>query len=102
MSAIRIQPGERVLVVGLCRREHIARWAEAALLLAGVSENEDEIRAARREFASLDNVMFSPGNRHEIPWRDGWFTTIIDAEGGEPSPEMMRVLAPGGGILRLE
>jgi hypothetical protein len=91
-------PEERVLLVGLHRRDSIAGHALQCGLLVGIGTEED-VRAARREFAHLDNVMFTPGARDEIPWRDHYFTVILDAGGGEPTAAMQRVLAPGGRII---
>lgn len=92
-----IEAGDRVLVVGLARREQLAAWAARCSLLVGVG-GEDEVYAARRECAHLDNVMFVLGERGGIPWRDQYFTLILDTEGGEPTAQMLRVLAPGGRI----
>lgn len=92
-------PEDRVLVVGLARRDDLAGHALQCSLLVGLGAEED-VRAARREFAHLDNVMFTPGSREDIPWRDHYFTVVLDAEGGEPTPAMQRVLAPGGRIIR--
>ena len=66
--------------------------------LVGVGTAE-QVRAARREFADLDNVMFVTGSRDEIPWQAGWFTLIVDAEGGAATEAMRRVLAEGGRIV---
>lgn len=94
-----IEAADRVLVVGLglASRAHLPTWARACSLLVGIGDSHD-VLAARRECAHLDNVMFAPGDRHEIPWRDAYFTVIIDTESAEPSPAMLRVLAPEGRV----
>lgn len=91
-------PGDRVLVIGLQDRSHLASWAQSCLLLAGIGEDED-VRAARREFVHLENAMFAAGSRDEIPWAGHQFSLIFDREGGETTLEMLRVLAPGGRVL---
>ena len=92
------RPGDRVLVIGLRNRSRIESWAGSSLLVAGVGEDED-VRAARREFVRLENVMFAPGSRDAIPWADHQFSVILDQDGGEATAEMRRVLAPSGRIL---
>lgn len=93
-----IEASDRVLVVGLARREELAAWASRCSLLVGVG-GEDDVYAARRECAHLDNVMFAVGGRAGIPWRDQYFSLILDTEGGEPTAQMRRVLAPGGRVI---
>lgn len=88
---------DRVLVLSLADTSGI-RALTSGEALVGVGSAE-EIRAARREFADLDNVMFVTGSRDEIPWQTQWFTLIVDAEGGAATEEMLRVLAPGGRIV---
>ena len=92
-----IEAADRVLVIGLFSRAQLPAWARACSLLVGIGQQHD-VLAARRECAHLDNVMFAPGDRHDIPWRDAYFTVIVDTESAEPSPSMQRVLAPGGRI----
>jgi hypothetical protein len=94
-----IEAADRVLVIGLglASRAHLSTLARACSLLVGIGDQQD-VLAARSECAHFDNVMFAPGDRHEIPWRDGYFTVIVDTEDASPSPAMLRVLAPGGRI----
>ena len=49
----------------------------------------------RRRLAAFENVMAIPGHRDEIPWRDAFFTLVVDLRGAPPSREIERVLAPG-------
>jgi len=97
--------GDRVLVVGLaqCSSARLRKWAEVLTegFLVGVGE-ESAVRQARRELADLDNVMFSSGGRGEIPWKDGFFTPILDAEGGAETAEMRRVMRGGGRIYSIQ
>jgi hypothetical protein len=95
-----MKPTDRVLVTSLEERARLAAWAEvlAGGALVGLGA-EDQVRAARRECAALANVMFVAGSRAEIPWQEQWFDVIIDAVPGEPTMEMLRVLAPEGRVV---
>ena len=109
----QLRPDDRVLVLQtgrhsvLCLRE----WAQAVPrgLLVGLGD-QSAIRNARRELADCDNVLFAPGARDEIPWRDGFFTVIFDTGGGagtaggagEPTNDMLRVLHPSGRIYSIQ
>jgi hypothetical protein len=93
------QTTDTVLVLGLDRRDFVVRLAPSVRLLVGVGE-EDDVRAARREFAALDNVMFVEGNREEIPWAAAQFSVIIDLSSLKPTAEMLRVLKSGGHIAQ--
>lgn len=93
-----IEAGDRVLIIGLSRRDKLPAWARQCSLLVGIGAGSD-VYAARRECAHLDNVMFSFGDRDDIPWREQYFSLILDTEAGPPSDAMRRVLAPGGRII---
>jgi hypothetical protein len=93
-----IEAHDRVLVVGLARAAEIPAWTRDCTLLVGIG-SEDAVYEARRLCASADNAMFAAGARDAIPWRDQYFTLILDTEGGEPTADMQRVLAPGGRIV---
>jgi hypothetical protein len=75
------------------------RWAEGCESLAGVGTME-QVRAARRRWAGVENAMFTAGSRTEIPWAEARFTVIVDASGEEPTLEMMRVLVEGGRVVK--
>jgi hypothetical protein len=94
---IEISASDRVLVLSF-REPGAVRMLTRGEALVGVGTAE-EVRAARREFADLDNVMFVTGSRDEIPWQARWFTLIVDAEGGAATEAMLRVLAEGGRIV---
>lgn len=87
-----------ILLMGLSDLSGLREAAAHALRVVGIG-GDDEVRAARREFAGLDNVMFTQGDRHDIPWQNAQFTVIVDQEGGEPTVEMRRVLVAGGRII---
>lgn len=94
---IEISSTERVLVLSLANIAGLRELARGeALVGLGTGEH---VRAARREFSDLDNVMFVTGSREEIPWQEHWFTLIIDAEGGVATAAMERALADGGRIV---
>lgn len=90
---------ERVLVLLGDVEMLIERWAAGSESLAGVGTLE-QVRSARRRWAGVENAMFSPGSRTEIPWAEGRFTVIVDPSGEEPTVEMMRVLAEGGRVVK--
>ncbi len=101
----QFRPGDRVLVAqpegyGTAR---LREWAQAVPdgVLVGLGE-PGAIRIVRRELADCDNVLFTRGSRDEIPWRDGFFTVIVDAVGGAGTPEMRRVLDPSGRIYSIQ
>jgi hypothetical protein len=91
---------DRVLVTALDQRQTLPAWAVALAkgALVGLG-SEDQVRAARRECAACDNMMFVVGSRTEIPWQDRWFDVIVDETPATPTTEMLRVLVPGGRIL---
>lgn len=95
-----IRPDDRVLLTDLTELPLVQQVAAALTRgsLVGIG-GDDEIRNARRRFAELDHVMFTPGTRDDIPWRDGSFTLIIDASPEAPSAEMRRVLHPEGRLM---
>lgn len=98
-----MKPTDRVLITSLDRRELLPAWAAALTegALVGLGSDE-EVRAARRECAACDNVMFVIGSRAEIPWQEMWFDLIIDDDPLSPTTEMLRVLVPEGRIVTPE
>jgi|ERR1017187_5367830 Methyltransferase domain len=97
-----IRPDDRVLLLGIPEAavvEAIARSLSRGLLVA-IGE-DDAVRSARKAARDLDNVLFVPGAPDELPWRDGFFTVVIDTAGKWPDPdkvrrEIARVTAAGG------
>jgi hypothetical protein len=81
----------------------LREWAHALTngILVGLGEL-GAIRLARRELADCENVLFVGGSRDEIPWRNAFFTVIVDAEGEVETPEMRRVLHPSGRIYSIQ
>jgi hypothetical protein len=99
-DAIAVQPDDRVLVLGLAPSDAMRSLAQRASrgIVVGIGR-EPGIYAARRALADVDNVMFVPAaERLEIPWRDEFFTKVIALEFAESTPEMLRVLVPGGAV----
>ena len=90
---------DRILVLLADGELPIGRWAGGGDSVTGVGTLE-QVRAARRRFSDVENAMFTPGSRDEIPWAEGRFTLIVDGTGAEPTREMMRVLAAGGRVVR--
>ena len=50
----------------------------------------DAIYEARKATRDFDNVMIVPGTPDELPWRDGFFTRVIDTVGDWPDPGKVR------------
>ncbi len=107
MSLMRelLRPGDRVLVVGLehCPPARLREWAAALTegFLVGVGE-AGAVRRVRRELADVENALFTPGSRADIPWKGLFFTLILDAEGGAETPAMRRVLRGDGRIYSIQ
>jgi len=101
----QFKPDDRVLVLqpGNCSAPQLREWANALAhgILVGLGEL-GTIRTARRELADCENVLFAHGSRAEIPWRDAFFTVIVDSGGGAETPEMRRVLHPSGRIYSIQ
>jgi len=73
-----------------------ARLTDGLIVVIGPDE---EIHAGRRACSHLENVMFTLGTADEIPWRDALFTVAVVK--GAPTPEVIRVVTPGGTIVRI-
>lgn len=101
----QFHPDDRVLVLQpeSLGTPRLREWARALSdgILVGVGESS-AIRIVRHELADCENVLFVPGSRKEIPWRDGFFTVIVDAEGEAETPEIRRVLHPSGRIYSIQ
>ena len=100
-----LKSDDRVLVLGLgqCSAAKLREWAATLTegFLVGIGEQPD-VQRVRRELADVENVMFTPGSRDEIPWMEFFFTAILDAEGGEATGEMRRVLRAEGRIYSIQ
>jgi hypothetical protein len=103
MSAV-IPPGAKVLSTGPLEADDAARLAahlkQGALTILGGAPSQ--LPDLRQCYAERDNIMVSPGSREDIPWADGHFLVVLDAQPQRPTPEMLRVLAEGGSIRGLE
>ena len=101
----QFRPHDRVLVLQPERYSapRLREWSHALRggILVGLGD-AGAIRTVRRELADCENVLFTPGSRQEIPWRDGFFTVIVDAEGETETIEMRRVLDHSGRIYSIE
>ncbi len=96
--------GTRVLITSLADFELVAGWSSrvASGSVIVLAAQRSELAGARLKYASLLNVMVSPGDRNDIPWGDGRFNVILDEAPDNPTPEMSRALAPEGTILALQ
>jgi len=99
------QPDDRVLVLDAADygAARLREWAQLLTrgMMVGLGD-ADAIRTARRELADCENVMFIQGSRDGIPWRDGFFSVVVDAAGGPPPDEVRRVLHPSGRIYSIQ
>lgn len=93
-----MSPEDRVLLLSIDGDPPIGDWAGQCYSLVCLGRR-DQVRAARHRFAENENLMFAEGDRGAIPWAEGMFTLIIDPVGGDPTPEMLRVLNPAGRIV---
>jgi hypothetical protein len=81
-------PDDRVLFLAIPAIPVIREMAgglDRGLIVAIGSD--DEVRAARRECADLENVLFVGATPDDIPWRSGFFTQVIDPKGEWADPE---------------
>jgi hypothetical protein len=98
--AIEVQPDDRILLLSIPDPDAVRSLAIRAGrgLVIGMG-GDDEIRAARKALADLDNVLFvllpEDGT---IPWKDEFFSKVIAPEQVEADAESLRVLAPGGAL----
>ncbi len=85
-----LSPDDRVLLLG-------APEASVALRLAGrlsrgllvILCGAEEVAAGRQIMRDADNVMFVPLEDNLIPWRDGFFTVVVDLRGQWPNAAAM-------------
>jgi hypothetical protein len=100
--AANIRPDERILILGAPAAEEAAALARSVPQgLIVVLADDDAVRAARKSLVSFLNVMCVPGSPLEIPWRDGFFSRVIDVVGRWDNPERvasecLRVTAESG------
>lgn len=86
-----ILPDERILILGIpdsAMISALARILTGGLLVA--IGDDAAVRKARKVAHQFDNVMFVPGTPDDLPWRDGFFTRVIDVAGGWPNPGKVR------------
>jgi len=86
-----IRPDDRLLVLGVLEPDQVGALARALSrgLVVLMAEGES-VYAARRAARDLDNVMVVPGTPDELPWRDGFFTRVIDMVGNWPDGDRVR------------
>lgn len=99
---IDLHDRERVLLLSMpdpATIREVARKASAGIVV-GLGEDE-EVRAARKALADVENVIFVAAPPEEIPWQENFFSAVVDTECAWSSPErtareILRVLSPGG------
>ncbi len=108
IGRLEIQPRDRILLLSIPDVSLIfdlaARVPEG--LIAGLG-TEEEVCEVRRVCRGLDNVMFLLAAPDEVPWRERFFTKVLDPRGVWERPELVvreiaRLLAPGGLVLAAE
>ncbi len=95
---IDVRPDDRILLLTISDIQTVRSLAARAEhgLVVGIGDDED-VRAARRAVADLDNVMFVLLPEDGIiPWKDEFFSKVIAPDRVSADSECMRVLAPGG------
>ncbi len=90
---------DRMLLVGQLPAAQVA--ALAGSLTHGslcVLVPADAVAELRRELREVTNVMVVPEDPEDgaVPWADAYFTRIWAPGKGEITPELQRVLQPGG------
>ena len=90
-------PSDRVLLLDLSDLDFVEVCARQLThgLLVGMG-TDLQVQAARARFRNASHLMFHPGDGTEIPFRDAWFTVVLTPHTANPTPEIRRVLAPGG------
>ncbi len=86
-----IHPDERILILGIPEPATVSALAGSLPegLLVAIGE-DSAVREARKSAQQFDNVMFVPGEPDELPWRDGFFTRVIDLAGNWLNPDKVR------------
>lgn len=96
-----VQANDRVLVLTTADENTLRTLAK--LLTSGIlviHVAEERIHELRKALSDAENVMVTAEAEDAIiPWRDGFFTVIWAPELHAATPEMVRVLAPGGRFL---
>jgi hypothetical protein len=93
-----LNANDRVLLLALPSDEDPIAMARTLTdgLIVGLAPT-GQIYGARKLLADFENAMFAPADPDGgIPWRDDFFTVIYAPEHREATPEILRVLAPGG------
>jgi protein-L-isoaspartate O-methyltransferase len=93
-----LRPNDRVLLLATPPPEElqdiVRRVSEG--IVVGVLDG-DAVYEARRALRDHANVMITPAEADgSLPWKEDFFTVVYAPAAAEPSPEMLRVLEPGG------
>jgi hypothetical protein len=103
---VTLRADDRVLFLAIPSPGEVARFAAAlenGLLVA--LGGPGEVDAARAAARNLHNVMFIDARPDAVPWQESYFTKIVvpsqlESLSRGAAPELHRLLAPGGEIVR--
>jgi len=102
VETIEVQARDRILLLSVPDVSLALSLARQAFqgMVVGLGEDE-QVRGARQIARNCVNVMFVPGGPDQIPWRDGFFTVVIDTMCHWANPqkviaEVVRILGAGG------
>ena len=94
---MNVGPSDRVLLLELPPLNEVRSMAAATQgIIVGLLDRDAvyEARAALREFP---NVMIAPAEANGVvPWKEDFFSVVYAPSMTVPTPEVLRVLAPGG------
>jgi hypothetical protein len=104
LSPLAVHPSDRILLLSIPDTSFCADLAAQAHegVVVGLGTDK-QVGEARRGLKDALNVMFAPGSPAEIPWRDEFFTCVIEpsaSPGWEQTAlvirEIYRAMLPGG------